>query len=131
MADGMLETPTTVAIEADTNIFSLEAVLKACYWFSRDYAYEISQSRAGQVVVSLTSKQPSAPSDNLRAEFVAMVTDFTLRERIEARTHSIRELLLAKAFAEAGVLEDSPAGTFGDLIEEEKPNGLFKILSNL
>lgn len=59
-----------------------------------------------------------------------MATDFTLRERIETRTASIRELLLAKAFAEAGILEDSPEGVFGDRIEEEKTDGLFKILGN-
>jgi hypothetical protein len=53
-----------------------------------------------------------------------------LRERITAKTAGIRDLLLAKAFSEAGVLEDEPSGVFGDAIEEEKTDGLFKILGN-
>jgi len=121
---------STVAVELDGGVFSAEAVLKACYWFSKDFAYEVLRNAGGAIMVSLTPKNMPAPMMDIRAEFVSMATDFTLRERIEARTSSLRELLLAKAFAEAGVLEDSPQGVFGDKIEEEKPDGLFKILSN-
>jgi His-Xaa-Ser system protein HxsD len=120
----------TVAVDLDGSLFSAEAVLKTCYWFSKDFAYQISRTEGGYISVTLTAKQGSAPFENVRAEFVSMATDFTLRERVEARTSSIREILLAKAFAEAGVLEDSPEGVFGDQIEEEKPDGLFKILGN-
>jgi hypothetical protein len=56
--------------------------------------------------------------------------DFALREKIEAKTSDIRDLLLAKAFSESGVLEDQPEGVFGDKVEESKPDGMFKILSN-
>lgn len=120
----------TITIELDSSVFSAEAVLKACYWFSKDFAYEVSRKDAAYITVSLIAKHASPPSDDVRAEFISTATDFTLRNHIEARTNSIRELLLAKAFAEAGVLEDSPDGIFGDKIEEEKPNGLFKILSD-
>jgi His-Xaa-Ser system protein HxsD len=119
-----------VVIELDCSVFSADAALKTCYWFSKDFAYEVSRTEPGRISISLTPKHASAPSDNLRAEFVSMATDFTLRERIETQTSPIRELLLAKAFAESGVLEDSPEGVFGDKIEEERPDGLFKILSN-
>lgn len=34
------------------------------------------------------------------------------RRRFTARTEDIRDLLLAKAFSESGVLEDEPKGTF-------------------
>lgn len=119
-----------ITVELDRTLFSPEAVLKTCYWFSKDFTFEIRQSRETSLFVSLSAKQASVASESVRAEFISMATDFTLRERVEARTSSIRELLLAKAFAEAGVLEDSPEGVFGDAIEEEKPNGLFKILSN-
>lgn len=119
-----------VVVELDSSVFSTEAVLKACYWLSKEFAFNVSRTEQGRISVSLIPKYASAPSENLRAEFVSMATDFTLREHIESRTNSVRELLLAKAFAESGVLEDSPEGVFGDKIEEEKPNGLFKILSN-
>lgn len=120
----------TVNVELDRTLFSPEAVMKTCYWFSKDFAFEISPAEGASLSVSLTAKQASFASECVRADFISMATDFTLRERIEVRTSSIRDLLLAKAFAEAGVLEDSPSGVFGDAIEEEKPDGLFKILSN-
>jgi hypothetical protein len=56
--------------------------------------------------------------------------DFALRERVEAKTSGIRDLLLAKAFSESGVLEDEPEGVFGDTIEESNPDSMFKILGN-
>lgn len=123
-------TCAAITIQLDRTIFSSEAVLKACHWFSKDFTFEILQGEGPLLAVSLTAKPASETRDGVRAEFVSMAADFTLRERIEARTSSLRELLLAKAFAESGVLEDSPEGVFGDRIEEEKPDGLFKILSN-
>lgn len=125
----MPATHAVAVVELDGSVFSVEAVLKTCYWFSKDFTYNVSRTERGFISVSLTAKHASAPYDNLRAEFISMATDFTLRERIEARTSAVRELLLAKAFAESGILEDSPEGVFGDKIEEEKPDGLFKILS--
>lgn len=57
--------------------------------------------------------------------------DFALREKIDAKTSGIRDLLLAEAFSESGVLEDKPEGLFGDAVEETaKPNGMLKILSD-
>ncbi len=120
---------STVRLELDTTLFSQEAVLKTCYWFSSSHTFEILPSEGNQITIRLTAKQAST-TDDTASSFFSMVTDFTLRELIESRTSSIRELLLAKAFAEAGVLEDIPTGVFGDIIEEEKPDGLFNILRN-
>jgi len=118
-----------ITIELDRLLFSPEAVLKTCYWFSKDFAFDITSQGEASLSVTLTPKQTSASSEAVRADFFSMATDFALRGIIDARTGSIRELLLAKAFSEAGILEDSPEGVFGDVIEEEKPDGLFRILS--
>lgn len=110
---------------------SSEAVLKACYWFSRNFACDIKED-ANQFMVFLKPK--SNPSDNLesiRDAFLEHVVDFELRQRVDAKTEDIRNVLLAKAFSESGVLEDAPPeGVFGDSLEESHPNGMFKILSN-
>ncbi len=65
-----------------------------------------------------------------KAAFTTSAMDFALREKIEAKTSGIRDLLLAKAFSESGVLEDQPEGVFGDMIEETKPEGMFNILGS-
>jgi hypothetical protein len=49
---------------------------------------------------------------------------------VTAKTSEVRDLLLAKAFSESGVLEEEPQGVFGDPIEESKPDGMFKILGS-
>jgi hypothetical protein len=81
--------------------------------------------------VRLKPKIPGETShDEVRQEFMSHAMDFALRERVTAKTSDVRDLLLAKAFSESGVLEERPQGVFGDAIEEAKPEGIFKILSN-
>jgi His-Xaa-Ser system protein HxsD len=92
-------------VEVNLTIVSVEALLKTC---------------------------PASASDLASAKdaFTTSAMDFALREKIEAKTSGIRDLLLAKAFSESGVLEDQPEGVFGDTVEEMKLDGMFKILSN-
>lgn len=123
------ENGAAIEIELDGNFFSAEAILKTCYWYSRHFTFELSQKREGQTLVSLKPKDIVVSAETVREEFIAAATDFSLREKVDLRTANIRELLLAKAFAESGILEDSPTGVFVDRVEQEKQDGLFKILS--
>jgi His-Xaa-Ser system protein HxsD len=119
--------------EIDRSIVSVEALLKTCYWFSRDFVCEIRNRNENVADVFLTPRTPASASELAAARdaFSTSALDFALRERIEGRTSGIRDLLLAKAFSESGVLEDQPSGVFGDKIEESKPEGMFKILGNV
>jgi His-Xaa-Ser system protein HxsD len=121
-----------VVVEVDLAIISAEALLKTSYWFSRDFVCEIRNRNDRLAEVCLTPRSPMSASDLASAKdaFNTSAIDFALREKIEAKTSGLRDLLLAKAFSESGVLEDQPAGVFGDTIEESKPDGMFKILSN-
>ena len=119
-------------VEINLSIVSSEALLKTCYWFSRDFVCEIRNRNEHVAEVFLTPRNPASASELASAKdvFTTSAMDFALREKIEAKTSGIRDLLLAKAFSESGVLEDQPEGVFGDAIEEMKPGGIFKILSN-
>jgi His-Xaa-Ser system protein HxsD len=121
-----------VVVEISLSIVSPEALLKTCYWFSRDYVCEVkNQSESiAKVVLSPRSVTPDFNPNSIRDAFLTSALDFALREKIEAKTSGIRDLLLAKAFSESGVLEDEPEGVFGDKIEETNRDGMFKILSN-
>jgi len=122
----------SAVVRFDGALFTHEVILKACYWLSRDFSCELEFEEPRLIRVTITPRQSSSPEVLSAArEFLTQsVTDFALREKIEAKTAGIRDLLLAKAFSESGVLEDLPTGVFGDKIEEEKPEGMFKILSN-
>jgi His-Xaa-Ser system protein HxsD len=119
-------------VEINLSLISTEALLKTCYWFSRDYVCEIRNRSELAAEVILTPRSPASASDLALASdtFNTSAMDFALREKIDAKTSGLRDLLLAKAFSESGVLEDQPEGRFGDIVEETKPDGMFKILSN-
>jgi His-Xaa-Ser system protein HxsD len=128
------EAPTPGAstlIKVNHGLVSVEALLKTCYWFSRDFVCNVSQDSTEQSTVHLKPK-PGYPIalDDAKEQFMAQAMDFALRERVTAKTSDVRDLLLAKAFSESGVLEEQPQGVFGDTLEEAKPAGMFKILSN-
>lgn len=121
-----------VVAEVDLTLVSKESLLKACYWFSRDFVCEI-HNESGRLVEVVLVPRSEISGEELalaREAFIQSAMDFALREKIEAKTSGIRDLLLAKAFSEAGVLEDLPQGPFGDQVEESKPDGMFRILDN-
>lgn len=72
------------------------------------------------VTVGLRVPRPTLSQPNTRKidewlpEILNAFLDSQLRVEIQAETAGIRELIIAKAFAESGVLEDSPPGTFED-----------------
>jgi His-Xaa-Ser system protein HxsD len=123
--------PTSTAVSVSLEIASMEAILKACYWLSAECVCSVSHPQQNQATVSIEIRHGSVSNlSTVRERFNSLVYDFALRERVTQATAGVRDLLLAKAFSEAGVLDDSPQGIFGDPIEEAKPDGLFKILSN-
>lgn len=119
-------------VEINLAFISAEALLKTCHWFSRDFVCEIRNRNEHMADVLLTPRSTASAADLALAKdaFNTSAMDFALREKIEAKTSGIRDLLLAKAFSESGVLEDRPEGVFGDNVEEMKPDGMFKILGN-
>lgn len=121
-----------VSVEFDLALVSAEALLKACHWLSRDYTCNLRRKSDDTAEVVLGLRNHSVPFDpaTVKDAFITSAIDFALREKIEAKTSGVRDLLLAKAFSESGVLEDNPDGVFGDAIEEAKTDGIFKILGN-
>lgn len=130
--DSRTSNANSVAVEINLSIISPEALLKTCYWFSRDYVCEVKNQSESVTNVLLSPRGLTQDFNplSIRDAFLTSALDFALREKIEAKTSGIRDLLLAKAFSESGVLEDEPEGVFGDKIEESNPDSMFKILSN-
>lgn len=121
----------SISFRVSTSLVSVEALLKTCYWFSGAFVCDVANDGNNESIVSLKPRTDSQESpEEVRERFTTQAMDFAVRERVALKTADVRDLLLAKAFSESGVLEDPPQGVFGDPIEEEKPHGMFRILSN-
>ena len=125
----MPEDKDKVVVTIDLSQFSRAAALRAAYWFTKDLFIEFPPSESSQTLEIVLCAKPVAPSldnprpktlDELTREFRNALVDAELRVRIQEETSGVRELLLAKAFAEAGVLEDSPPGEFSDPVMKDE-----------
>jgi His-Xaa-Ser system protein HxsD len=112
---------TAATISIDKKIYSKSAVLRACYWFGKDlYCHLKERGDLLEVTVGLRVSSPTLDQPKIRKidewlpEIYDALLDSQLRIEIQAETAGVRELIIAKAFAESGVLEDPPPGTFDD-----------------
>ena len=131
MEPEQIGTDNSVLVSVDHTLVSTEALMKVFYWLSREFICDVVTKTETESVVRLFAREPADwnPAE-IEDLFKSRCLDFSLREHIAAKTSGVRDLLLAKAFAESGVLEDQPSGVFGDMVEENKPDGMFRILSN-
>lgn len=113
-------------LSIDKTIYSKSAVLRACYWFSRELWFDLQEKEncflitVGALVTSPTLSCPTVKKiEEWLPQILNALADSQLRVEIQAETASVRELIIAKAFAESGVLEDAPPGTFTDLVESK------------
>jgi His-Xaa-Ser system protein HxsD len=127
---------TAATLRIDKNVYSKPAVLRACYWFGKDLHFHVHEETQHLVVsVSLRVSTPTLdqprikPLDEWLADFFDTLLDSQLRVEIQAETAAVRELIIAKAFAESGILEDAPLGIFADPVSKPgiDPKGLVEI----
>ena len=128
----------SATIFLDSRIYSREAILRACYWCT-DIAYiHIPETPDRRIVIQIKLKQtiPTLESPKLInieefvGKFCNSLLDFELRKVVETETGTLRQLILAKAFSESGVLEDEPPGTIADPVESRKPTSLVHIMNS-
>jgi len=126
----------SATVRLDPRIYSREAILKASYWYTNLAYIHLPESRDDRLVIHIKLKQrlptlanPTPISiEEFVGEFCNSLLDFELRRQVETETASIRQLILAKAFSESGVLEDEPPGSIADPVESEKPSSLVQIM---
>jgi His-Xaa-Ser system protein HxsD len=132
-----LDSESSATIYLDPRIYSKEAVLKAGYWSTGIAYVRLPESTDNRLVIQIELKQriPSLANpkpitiQEFVKEFCNSLLDFQLRREVEIETGQVRQLIVAKAFSESGVLEDEPPGTIGDPVEIRKPTSLVQIIS--
>jgi len=111
----------TLTLEIDTAIYSLEAIFRVCYAFTdRCYLFLKPGTTDTSVVVRITEKKPDFDLETVAGEFSNALIDERVRRDIATETMSIRELIVAQAFAEADIVDRS----FSESSYVEDPKGI-------
>lgn len=109
--------PWEETFEIDLSVYTLEAVLRACYRFTdRSYVFLSRADRGSDNLVVLLRKKKASDEAPLAGEFYNELVDQQLRIRIAEETGPIRELIVAQAFAEGNLLD--PRREDGDYHED-------------
>jgi len=116
--DSIIEGDGEITFLVDENIYRRSALLRACYWLTdRCYVF-ISREGENFFGVNLRLKKHSgAELQTIAGEFANSLLDFELRAQIDEETTTVRELIVAKAFAEGNLLDDQPVGDDQDPVE--------------
>lgn len=120
----IVRSDSEITLLVDETIYSRIALLKTCYWFTNRcyiFVYRHDQQR---LAVRLAGKRSSRGLDEIAGEFENALLDHQLRFEIASETTTLRELIVAKAFAEGNALEDLPVGDDRDPVEQatSRPN---------
>jgi len=92
-----------VEIAVDETIFSEAVVLKASYWLTADYRVSVrrvAETKTLLVCLSgFSTKIDESSAEAITNRFHRDLIDFRTRQIISDETRTIRDLLVAKAFA--------------------------------
>ena len=112
----------TVILTVDERVYSVNALLRAAYWFTDRAFIFVSKPAEHTLRVHIKAKPPtldipSPPSaSDVAGEFGNSLLDYQLRESIEERTGKIRDLLVTTALGEADLKRDLPPGSPNDSV---------------
>lgn len=98
----------------DESVYCHEAVLLACDWFADRCYVSVSRPEAGKLAVAIKAKGSDTDLESLLGELQNALLDWQVRVQIARETAPIRELVVAKAFAEGDLLDDPLVGDWRD-----------------
>jgi len=111
---------SAIVFVVDEAIYSRGAILRALHWYSDQFGILTSTGPDGTFVITMRSKKQNADFQQLVNEFENKLIDAQLRIEIRDETSRIRELIVAKAFAEGDLLDDTPIGDWRDPVAQDK-----------
>lgn len=98
-----------LTLEFDSQIFSLAAVQKACHRFSATASFEVQLHKLDAISTIKVTACPLAAKSDEGLDYLANLLrnealDQQLREQIRAETEGVRNLILAHAFSNTGLI---------------------------
>jgi His-Xaa-Ser system protein HxsD len=90
-----------VRIPVDTDLYSLEALFRACYKFTDRCYLFLERSTDHTVVVEIRSRHDGVDLGEVTGAFGNELIDQRLRADLTRSTHEMRDLIVRQAFVEA------------------------------
>ncbi|SDZ74628.1 His-Xaa-Ser system protein HxsD [Arachidicoccus rhizosphaerae] len=87
-----------LSIYIDKSLYNTDVLYKCFYWYSTDYAIEIADDSEKQHLVKIKPVDKNF-AEPLITKIKKDLIDFKLRDIVTKETKTIRELMIAKAFA--------------------------------
>ena len=112
---------SSATLTLDESLYCAEAVRRATYWFTDRCFVSLSESN-GVIAVRLRSKGKTLDLRQVASQLQDSILDAQLRVEIGHETAQIRDLIVAKAFAEGDLLEDDPVGDWRDPLIAKQSN---------
>jgi His-Xaa-Ser system protein HxsD len=112
-----------LTIRIDETVYSRDAVLRACHWFTDRCYLIVSHQDEGSFLVRIRAKADGLNLEAVAGDFENALLDAQLRVEIGRETGKIRELIVAKAFAEGELLDDPPVGDWRDSVAGKHGGG--------
>lgn len=123
MLDGVFvrSVTDTIIVDVDESLYSLDSLFRTCYVFTdRAYIY-LRREKPGHVSVHIASKEHAIDLGGLAGEFTNELLDYRVRSLVSAESGKIRELIVAQAFAESNLLDET---SDDDTASESDPIGI-------
>jgi len=115
-SDEQTGSKSSLTFIVDTRIFSNSSVFRACYKFTDRVFIFLSHPTDSPEAIAITvkPKQPIVDLNLLMQEFFNELIDQGIREFLEEEFGPIRNLIVAQAFSEGNLLEDTSETPFND-----------------
>lgn len=101
-------------LDLDVTLYGEDVVFKCFYWYGDNYDVTIARNGDDSLKVSISPKLDQLTQESLRlleSRIRQDLIDFKTRDIVTKETAIIRQLLVAKAFANNDELESLPPGT--------------------
>lgn len=97
----------------DKKIYDSNVIYKCFYWYTGDFNVDIA-IKDDHFCVTLMPTIGVLDIDAIKSKVQRDLIDFNLRDIITKETQTIRELIVAKAFANYEFKSDNPTGEISD-----------------
>jgi His-Xaa-Ser system protein HxsD len=107
----------SLVVAVNSDLYSREALFRVCYSFTdRCYLFLVQDEDSPVIRVRFTRKSPDTDLKEMAGEFSNELINQKVRLDVAAETKSIRELIVAQAFAEGDLFDggDSEASYLDD-----------------